>query len=139
VLERSPEIEQVLRDRVDALARSDIDEIERRTSRDACALFIGSDASEWAEGHDEIMRGFRDLSPGGDRINVGLDDVTAFREGSVGWAASRGYFESDGKRVPVRSTAVFHQEDGEWKTVQVHVSIGVPDERIMDPMFQRER
>jgi ketosteroid isomerase-like protein len=135
--ERSPEIEQVLRDILDAMVCSDVDEIGRRTSRDACVLSIGSDASEWAEGYDEIMRLFRESTPEGELgVRVGLDDVKAFREGSVGWAAGHGYFEMEGRRVPVRLTAVLHHEDGDWKTVQSHASIGVPNEQMLDPMFQ---
>jgi ketosteroid isomerase-like protein len=137
VPERSPEIEQVLRDTLDAMVRSDVDDIGRRTSRDACVLSIGSDASEWAEGYDEIMRLFSESTPEGELgVRVGLDDVTAFREGSVGWAAGHAHFEMEGRRVPVRLTAVLHQEDGDWKAVQSHASIGVPNEQMLDPIFQ---
>jgi hypothetical protein len=38
-------------------------------------------------------------------------------------------------RVAVRMTAVLHQDDGEWKAVQTHASIGVPNDRVLDPMF----
>ena len=135
--ERSTEIEQVLRDTVEAIARSDLGEVGRLTSRDDCGLTIGSDAGEWCEGHDQIMQLFRDSTPEGELgIAVGLDEVTAFREGSVGWVAGRGYFELEGRRVPVRMTAVVHQEDGEWKSVQMHASIGVPNDRMLDEMFQ---
>jgi len=65
VPERSPEIEQVLRDTLDAMVRSDVDEIGRHTSRDAGVISIGSDAREWAEGHDEIIRLFREGDSGG--------------------------------------------------------------------------
>jgi ketosteroid isomerase-like protein len=137
VPERSPEIEQVLRDTLDAMVRSDLDELGRRTSRDACVLAIGSDACEWAEGYDDIMQLFSESSPEGDLgVRVGLDNVTAFREGTVGWAAGHAYFEMDGNRVPVRLTAVWHEEDGEWKAVQIHASIGVPNGQMLDPMFQ---
>jgi hypothetical protein len=85
------------------MARSDVEEIGRRTSQDACVLSIGSDANEWAEGYDEIMRLFGESTPEGELgVRVGLDDVKAFREGSVGWTAGHGYFEMQGKRVPVR-------------------------------------
>ena len=135
--EPSPEIEQVLRDTLDAMARSDVDAIGRRTSRDACVVVIGSDPSEWAAGYDEVMRLMPEATPEGELgVIVGLDDVKAFREGSVGWAAGHGHFEMDGKRVAVRITAVLHQEDGEWKTVQSHASIGVPNDRMMDSVFQ---
>jgi ketosteroid isomerase-like protein len=135
--ERSPDIEQVIRDTIDALARSDIDEIARHTSRDPCVISIGSDATEWTEGHDEIVRLFRESSPeGSDGVSAGLDELQAFSEGTVGWAAGRGYFEMEGTRVPMRLTVVMHQEDGHWKAVQSHVSLGVPNERMLDPMFQ---
>jgi SnoaL-like domain len=78
-----------------------------------------------------------DSTPDGELgVTVGLDDVKAFREGSVGWAAGQGYFEMEGRRVPVRLTAVLHQEDGEWKAVQSHASIGAAYDRMLDPMFQ---
>lgn len=134
--ERSADIEQVLRTTIGALARSDVDEIGRRTSRDPCVIAIGSDPTEWVQGYDEYMQLFRESAPTGELgVTAGLDDVQAFQEGSVGWAAGRGYFEIEGKRVPVRFTAVLHQEDGEWKTVQAHASIGVPNDRMLDAMF----
>ena len=83
------------------------------------------------------MRLFVESTPEGELgVRVALDDVKAFREGSVGWAAGHGYFEMEARRVPVRLTAVLHQEDGAWKTVQSHASIGVPNERMLDPMFR---
>jgi len=136
VAEPSPEIEQVLRDTLDALARSDIEEIGRRTSRDPCVVGIGSDPTEWGEGYESLMRLWSESTPEAELgVKVELDNVSAFREGSVGWAAGRGYFEIAGKRVTVRMTAVLHQEDGEWKAVQTHASIGVPNDRMLDPMF----
>jgi ketosteroid isomerase-like protein len=135
--ERSPEIEQVLRDTMDAMQRSDIAAIERRTSRDDGVVTIGSDPNEWGQGYDEIMRLWRESMPDGAmEVRSGVDDVAAYREQSVGWAAARAWFEVEGRRVPVRLTAVFHQEDGEWKAVQTHASIGVPNDRMLDPMFQ---
>ncbi len=139
--ERSPEIERVLRDSIHAIARSDFDEVGRLTSRDDCTLSIGTDASEWCDGHDQIMQLYRTATPEAEFgiIGVGLDDVTAFHEGSVGWAAGHGYFEMQGARVPIRLTAVMHQEDGEWKAIQSHYSIGVPNHQIGNPMFQGDR
>jgi hypothetical protein len=135
--ERAPEIEQLLRDTMGAMERGEIAAIERRTSREDCVVGIGSDPAEWGEGHEENMRLWRESMPEGpQKVHSALDDVTAYREGSVGWAAGRGYFEVDGQRVPVRLTMVVHEEDGEWKAVQSHASIGVPNERMFDPMFQ---
>ena len=137
MVERSPELEQLVRDMIDAIQRSDMDAIARTTSRDPGTLSIGSDPGEWAEGYDAIIQVFRDSTPEGPlQVRVGLEDVRAYRESSVGWAAGRGYFEMQGKRVPVRMTAVLHQEDGEWKAVQSHASIGVPNEEMLNPLFE---
>jgi hypothetical protein len=137
VAERAPEIEQLLRDTMGAMERGEIATIERRTSREDYVVGIGSDPSEWGEGHDENMRLWRDSMPEGPlNVHSALDDVAAYSEGSVGWAAGRGYFEVDGQRVPVRLTMVVHEEDGEWKAVQSHASIGVPNERMFDAMFR---
>ena len=126
--ERAPEIEQLLRDTMGAMERGDIETIERR---------IGSDGSEWVEGYEDNMRLWRESMPEGpSKMHSALDDVTAYREGSVGWAAAHGYFEVEGQRVPVRLTMVVHEEDGEWKAVQSHASIGVPNDRMFDPIFQ---
>jgi hypothetical protein len=36
----------------------------------------------------------------------------------------------DGKHVSLRWSAVFHRENDDWKFVQTHASIGVPNEEI---------
>ncbi|HET9720703.1 MAG TPA: nuclear transport factor 2 family protein [Solirubrobacteraceae bacterium] len=135
--ERSRELEQVLRASLDAMARGDMDEVARHTSRDECVISIGTDAREWAEGYEEIMGLVRGSGPQDELgVRASIDEVKAFTEGTVGWAASRGSFEIEGTRVPVRVTAVLHQEDGQWRAVQSHASIGVPNEQMTDPMFQ---
>lgn len=94
-------------------------------------------SSEWVEGYEQYMQLFRESTPNSELgVTAGLDNVRAYQEGDVGWAAGRGYFEMEGKRVPVRFTAVLHKEDGEWKAVQAHASIGVPNDRMLDAMFQ---
>jgi len=139
VAERSPEVEQVVHDMLEAVAKSDVETIGRQTSREAGVVGIGSDAAEWAEGYEDIMRIWSESTPDAELgVKIGLDEVKGYREGSVGWAAGRGYFELEGKRVPVRMTVVMHEEDGGWKAVQSHASIGVPNERMLDPMFAGE-
>jgi ketosteroid isomerase-like protein len=135
--ERSQEVEQALRELIEAMGRSDLDTVGQRMSQDSDVLSIGSDPDEWVEGYEENMRLLRASTPEGELgVTVGIDDVKGFVEGTVAWAASRGYFEREGARIPVRFTAVLRQEDGEWKVVQAHASIGVPNDRMGDSMFQ---
>ena len=51
------------------------------------------------------------------------------REGSVGWAADCIKIRlPDATEIPCRLTMVWHQENGCWKIVQSHLSIGVGDD-----------
>jgi class 3 adenylate cyclase len=55
------------------------------------------------------------------------DEIEAWEEGSVGWAATRMTIRPiDGSEdmSHVRATYVLHLEHGEWKLVQVHWSLG---------------
>ncbi|MDQ3720968.1 MAG: nuclear transport factor 2 family protein, partial [Actinomycetota bacterium] len=52
----------------------------------------------------------------------------AYVEGTVGWVADRPTLQLQEGAVPTRLTMVFHQERGEWKLVQAHGSLGVPNE-----------
>jgi len=46
----------------------------------------------------------------------------------VGWAADRPSFVFGDVRIPIRLLAVMLEEDGEYKIVNAHFSVGVPDE-----------
>ena len=38
----------------------------------------------------------------------------------------------DGSLMQTRLTVVMHQEEGRWKLVHMHVSVGVPDEQVVE-------
>ena len=58
--------------------------------------------------------------------------LLAYSEGNVGWVADRPTFRlPDGTQIPFRSTIVFRKEDGEWKVIQQHISIAVPNENVV--------
>jgi hypothetical protein len=37
----------------------------------------------------------------------------------------------DGSAMRTRLTAVLHLEDGAWRLIHMHVSVGVPDEEVV--------
>ncbi len=58
--------------------------------------------------------------------------MRAYREDMVGWVADQGTSTlPDGSEVPFRLTAVFHQENGDWKLIQEHASLGVSNEEAL--------
>lgn len=129
-MERSNE----LRDRVlagfEAFSSGDDSLVERDTSRHEGVRLIGTDPDEWFEGvraAEVLKQEVRDTTD----IEVSARDIEAFVEGTVGWVSGRVVWTlGDGREIPSRWTAVFHQEDGDWKMVQAHTSVGVPNEEL---------
>ena len=82
----------------------------------------GSAVAEFLRGEVQSAGGNAAFSPA---------DVEAFQEGTVGWATTSVTITMpDGKHVSPRWSAVFHLEDGVWRFVQTHASIGVANEDI---------
>jgi len=68
----------------------------------------------------------------GGLIAIVGSDPMAYSEGTVGWVADRPRFRlDDGTESPIRLTAMFHKEQGAWKMVHFHVSVGVPNEDLV--------
>jgi len=84
------------------------------------------DRDDWISTYGRMMRG----EMAGTRLEG--RDPRAYEEGSLGWAVDEPQFVfADGSRLPTRVTGVLRQEDGEWKVVHLHFSVGVPDEQAM--------
>jgi hypothetical protein len=117
-----------------------MDALERMTSRDESVVSIGSDPGEYARGFDENMRLTRESLPSeGVHIHVHVDEVRAYEDGGFGWMDGVGRFERDDESVEVRMTGVLRREEGEWRWVQSHTSIGVPNEMMFDPSLRGEK
>ena len=135
-MKRSPEIEDLMRESVAALERNDLRFIEEHTSRADGTVVIGSDPGEYSRDFEAIMKLMADSTPEGDQqIHVLIGEIRGYEEGDIGWSDATGHFEHDGVKVPVRITDVARREDGVWRSVQSHASIGVPVAHMFDPMF----
>jgi hypothetical protein len=129
-MERSAELQDIILAAFEDYSSDSASVIERHTSRQAGVRLIGTDPNEWFEGEQaaEVLK--REAQDPSFRVSS-LDDLEVFVEGSVGWASGRPtWMLEDGTEIPSRWTAVFHKEDGEWKMVQAHTSVGVPDEQL---------
>jgi ketosteroid isomerase-like protein len=136
VMQRSAEIEQMARDAMAAIDQGDIDALLALVSRDAHATSIGTDPAEYSRDLADTLEMLRASSPdqsGGMRSSV--TDVVAYEHGDVGWLDGTGTFTSGGQSVAVRFTNVVVREDGAWRLVQAHASIGVPNEHMFDLML----
>ena len=96
------------------------------------AVVVGTGPGEGREGPEAWRQGFRDTieQMPGVRVEVGRAP-RAYEENGVGWLTDEPtWVLPDGTRLPTRVTTVWHQEDGAWRIVHLHLSVGVPDEML---------
>jgi ketosteroid isomerase-like protein len=125
-------VRQVLMDFVDAMNRGDGEAAARLHSSADDALTIGSDPDEWFEGA-AASEVFTQQGGGGEGgLQVRVEEPVVGAAGDVGWYAGRGAFVTpDGKEHAFRASGVLRREGGEWKILQSHTSIGVPNEEAL--------
>jgi ketosteroid isomerase-like protein len=123
------EIRAVFDQLVEAQNAGDAQRTRALMSQRPGAVHIGTDAEEWwtaTQLADEVA-----AASGSDDVQVVADDLDVHVQGDVAWAEGRGRFtRAGGGERPVRLTGVFLREDGQWKLVQSHSSIGVPNAEI---------
>ncbi len=92
------------------------------------------------EGHDirgDWVATYAEMTkPGGPMVGFRLEgeNPSGYAEGSLGFGVDNAAFVlPDGSRLPTRLTAVLRNEDGGWKVVHLHFSVGVPDEDAVQP------
>jgi len=97
------------------------------------ALVIGTGPQEWLDGRATWIAGYQEQITAIPGIRMEAGDPRGYAEGTLGWAADRPTFVlPDDTAIPARVTAVLRLEDGAWKLVNAHFSIGVPDEVLME-------
>ncbi len=131
-MQRSPELEDLVRAWFEAATKGDASLVDALVSQEEGTRLIGSDPGERFAGGAavaEFLRG--EVEGAGGQAEFAPTETEAFSEGTVGWATTMLTITMpDGKYVSPRWSAVFRQEDGEWRFVQTHASIGIPNEAI---------
>lgn len=147
-MERSPEIEERLRKFLDALTRGAVEELADFQSDHPGALSIGTAPEEWTEGFQQSVRkrAAETLHGSGNQMATArLEQVIAWAERGFGWAAGRLVWML-ARKVPARFSQVWRLEQGTWRIVHHHISIGAPNveafgHAVIDPLddFALER
>jgi hypothetical protein len=128
-MQPSPELRALIEQSFRHLAAKNAEALLAQESHEPGTVFIGTDPKEWFEslaGWEPVVRTVAANSAGGMPADL---QIQAMQEGTVGWAAYHwtGHLP-DGRILTFRATSICHQENGEWKEVHFHVSLGVPDE-----------
>src|SRR5262245_30518451 len=127
-MERSPDVAAATERLYEAMSTGDAETAMSLLSSADGALLIGTDPGEWLTDHDEMRALFAAQTGAGVKVRSG-GDMQAYEEGSIGWVADQAAFVlPDGSEVPFRMTAVWRRHDGDWKIIQSHASIAMPNE-----------
>jgi class 3 adenylate cyclase len=102
-------------------------------ARQPGSLMIGSDPGEWWAGYEAISAvvrvQFREFQEELPKIHFEIEQIDAWKEGTVGWIASRALMAIEGMApLPTRSTVVVREEGAFWRIVQWHFSMPVSNE-----------
>jgi hypothetical protein len=125
-MEAAPELRDLTVRLAEAVGAGDAAFLERHTSRQAGTAFLGTDPGEWWTDLAGLTQALAAQRQAGVEVLPG--EPLAYREGDVGWAVDRGLrFRVGDREVPWRLSVVYRREDGEWKMVHFHSSIGVPN------------
>ena len=121
-MEPSEEIRRVIARWTRAIADGD-EECLTRLSEHEGTLIVGTDPAEWWRGPETRAVWGRQIEELRGVFSVRADEIDAWEEGPVGWAALKETVNVDGRALEARATYVLHLERGEWKVVQAHWSL----------------
>jgi SnoaL-like protein len=125
-MQQSEEVKNAWLRFCERLSAGDVASFDELVSQGPAALIIGTAPGEWVSERDRMRFGFE-----AEGVRLEAKDPVGYEEGSLGWVVDQPAFVfPDGSAMQTRLTAVMRQEDGRWKLVHMHVSVGVPDEQV---------
>lgn len=116
----------------EALQAADAETLNSLLSDRPGSAHIGTDPAEWWTKEELVADVKSAMSVGGSPIRAERGEVYVHVLGDVAWAEGTGKFTNGEAERAIRTTGVFVREGGQWKTVQSHASIGVPNEEIFN-------
>ena len=132
-MEHSDELRDLTIRFYEATTSGDLSFFDRHVSRqEEGVVFVGTDPDEWWEGFEAFVEAMRAQSEAMGGMQIVTGQLQAYQEGSIGWVIDRdaSFRMPDGTEIPFRNTVVFRREDGEWKVVHEHASIGIRNEEM---------
>jgi hypothetical protein len=132
-MERSSDVEQALRALTAAMTAGDGAGVEKLLSTQSMRM-VGSDPAEyWGPEAGEVKaKLLAQVEAFGGQLAFEVGSPEGYAEGDVGWVADQLTLRMpDGNAMPLRFTGVVHREDGDWRFVQGHLSIGVSNEEAI--------
>jgi len=131
-MEKSKEIAAIISGWFKAAEKGDGTYALANMSLKPSTLLVGTDPKEWFRGKTAAKFLSDEAATMGGKIKVKVGKVEAYKEGSVGWGIANPTITlPNGKDFQPRWSAVLRKETGRWKIVQIHASVGVPNEQLL--------
>jgi class 3 adenylate cyclase len=127
-MERSPEIEAVVRRLWKAFVDQDRQALANMTTDNPDLRAILNADDEWIRGNGRFEDVLVDRAKLLGVVGVEFDRLEAFEHGDAGWFAAIVVVARDtGESLTFRNTGIFIIEAGVWRVTQIHTSRGVPN------------
>ena len=126
-MQQSVEVRDAMLRFCERLSAGDVASFDELVSQEA-TLIIGTAPGEWVTERERMRFSFE-----AEGVRLDANDPVGYEEGSLGWVVDQPAFVfPDGSVMQTRLTAVMRREEGRWKLVHMHVSVGVPDEQVVE-------
>jgi hypothetical protein len=123
----SPEVKDTVLRFYQKMRAADMSGFDEFISIDPSLTVVGS-AGEWFTQRERLRGVFRLKNAG---LEKGTNPV-AYENGGIGWFVDQpDWVFPDGSRIHTRFTAILRREQGAWKFVHWHLSVGVPDDEVV--------
>jgi len=128
-VEQSDDVRDAVLDFYRGVSEKQVERFDEIVSGHEATLIIGTAPGEWVTERPRLRFGFETE---GLRIEAG-PTPTGWSEGALGWFTDEPRFIlPSGEAWWTRLTAIVRIEDGRWKVVHMHWSVGVPDEETSE-------
>jgi ketosteroid isomerase-like protein len=126
-------VERAVHEFAAAITENDPEAIEKLVSSKEVRV-IGTDPAEyWGPDRADVVKRLQvQVQELAGQVVVKASDPEGYAEGTVGWVADQPVLRlPDGSEMQTRLTAVLSDEDGRWRFVQIHYSMGVSNEEAL--------
>ncbi len=126
-MRRSAGVEAIIEQLYDVMRGCDPKEVEQLLSEDL-TVAIGTDEEEWETGHAAAVAGFLTQTQTVGVLTVRAGSPRGYSDGLFGWFEDRALVTfPDGESAAIRVTGVVRHQNGRWRLVQLHTSVGLPN------------
>jgi flavin reductase (DIM6/NTAB) family NADH-FMN oxidoreductase RutF len=97
-------------------------------------LQLGTDPAQWTEGREQWIAAREAVAHAMEGLRFeACEEPHGYEEGSMGWVADRPRAVlPDVNAISTCLSGLVRREEGTWRLVHIHISIGVPDEEVVE-------